>query len=189
MVDDDNSILQQSYAIDRESVSSHNEHMIATDHTSECRATVRRNSETAREIGTNSSLTLVADCTEQDPIFRVTDGINNDKAIRSKTRKRKGNAHLWRAATAKNARATGLAYKKRNGEMAEAKVPALTEILCRAKCRRKCSEKVMTNERQQIFDRFHAMDVNCKNNYLFQCITSHPPIMLCLDAKRQTNVI
>jgi len=102
---------------------------------------------------------------------------------KSTTRKRQCTPDHWQAKSAKKARAAGLAYMSRKGKKVNAKAPVLTDVLCREKCRMKCNERLKSNDRVEIFQRFHAVDVNSKNNYLFQSITAYEPKILCIGAK------
>jgi hypothetical protein len=102
---------------------------------------------------------------------------------KSTTRKRRCTPDHWQAKSAKKARAAGLAYVSRKGKKVEAKAPVLTDVLCREKCRMKCNERLKSENRLEIFQRFHAVDVNSKNNYLCQSITARDPKTLCVAAK------
>ena len=102
---------------------------------------------------------------------------------KSMSRKRKCNPLSWRGKAAKAARAGGLAYVSRSGKKVEAKVPIMSNILCREKCRLKCSERFTVNMREDVLQRYHGMDTDSKNNYIFQCITSYEPKVLHCHAK------
>ena len=104
-------------------------------------------------------------------------------ASKSMSRKRKCNPLSWRGKAAKAARAGGLAYVSRSGKKVEAKVPIMSNILCREKCRLKCSERFTVNMREDVLQRYHGMDTDSKNNYIFQCITSYEPKVLHCHAK------
>lgn len=50
------------------------------------------------------------------------------------------------------------------------KEPNLLNDLCNETCRRKCSHYITVEDRQVLFSTYYSLDVNGKNNMLFNCI-------------------
>lgn len=50
------------------------------------------------------------------------------------------------------------------------KVPNLLNDLCNETCRRKCSDCVSVEDRQVLFSTYYSLDLNGRNNMLFNCI-------------------
>lgn len=86
------------------------------------------------------------------------------------SRKRKRNVDLWKRNKNKIARNSGLSYFTYKQIHMPAKKPNLLDVLCLSNCRRKCSEKISTDQRQALFSAFYSLDFNAKNVMLFNGI-------------------
>ena len=106
----------------------------------------------------------------------------------SSSRKRKRNPNSWKALVSKRARVEGKSYWRRNGTMAEERRPMVNEPLCKGSCKKKCSAHLNGEKRIQFYERFHQLDVNSKNNYLFCCINPQQPSVLCVNAKKHRRM-
>lgn len=89
------------------------------------------------------------------------------------SRKRKRQVDLWKRNVAKNNRARGLPYISYNNVSRPAKQPNL-EVLCRERCRFKCTQSISCEERESLFAEFYTRDVNQKNLILFNSINRAP---------------
>ena len=104
----------------------------------------------------------------------------------TKSRKKKRNVEQWKASQRKLARQTGQQYTSSSGRTVEAKRPLLNEDLC--KCRMKCGDKLSSDQRQEIFNQFYAMDEDTKNTHLFHLMKPLKPKFLLCEAVRHRSI-
>ena len=104
-----------------------------------------------------------------------------EKSTKS-SRKRLRNGMTSKAVARMMARQAGLEYMSSTGIMIPRKLPAIYENLCN--CKKKCSEKISSEERASIFNNYYNMDETSKNVYLFESISSMPQKVKLLNVKK-----
>lgn len=113
---------------------------------------------------------------------------NTTRREQKNSRKRMRQENKWHRVQSKNNREKGFSYTSYNGNVVPAKSVRSSEILCREKCKRKCSEKIDMSHRQHIFDSFYALDTNSKNCYLFKSIKPVKPQVQRMQAKKHREM-
>ena len=113
---------------------------------------------------------------------------NTTRREQKNSRKRMRQENKWHRVQSKNNREKGFSYTSYNGNVVPAKSVCSSKILCREKCKRKCSEKIDMSHRQHIFDSFYALDTNSKNCYLFKSIKPIKPQVQRMQAKKHREM-
>ena len=137
------------------------------------------------ELPAESNFALFSNEETSEP---CPDGSQNGEQRRTcvKSRKKVRDASTWSRSKRRLARQRGQSYIARNGKLVESKQPCLEDVLYN--CKRGCSDKVTTSNRELIFKGFYEMDENGKNVYLFKCMKSSVPKVRLCDAKKHRNV-
>ena len=108
----------------------------------------------------------------------------NEKLARS-SRKRQRNGEKWKIRANKKARQAGLEYILSTGLIMPRKLPVIDKDLC--SCKKKCSEKISSDQRACIFNSYYNMDENSKNIYLYGSISSVPMKSKLVNVQRSRS--
>lgn len=100
--------------------------------------------------------------------------ILNTNQPKKKSRKRVCCQDEWKKKKAAIAREKGLPYINQKGKEIQGKT-VIDGFLCTQKCPKKCSKKVSLENRRKIFSTYYKLDVNCKNIFLFKCMSMQSP--------------
>ena len=128
-----------------------------------------------------SSDAIVVEVEQDGQVPGSNDAIRGRKRVRDEKK--------WKRNVNKRLRQQGREYTSRTGSTVKGKKPCLNSCLCNDRCKRKCSTKLDSDQRDAIFESYYELqNEDAKNAHIFGCISPVKPRSQRLDAKRHRQM-